>query len=216
MSRVTRISALLMSASTFGCLGGSVPAPELYRLAPAPARTDSAPSRGHLPGSLAVERYVTPGIYGERGIVYRIDETRYGVYPYREWALPLGEMLGLETEDVLAAAPLTSERAVFEPATRRGVTYIWRGSVRQFEEADRGKQVFAVVAIEAKLVRASDDSVMWRGMKRLEREVPEGAMPAIVTALSELSRQALTDLVTDARGTVETIPATVRQTKPSR
>ncbi len=215
MSGALRFAALTSCAIVAGCLGGSVPAPELYRLTPAPAHDDSVGYK-KLPGSLAVERYATPGIYGQRGIVYRVDETRYGVYPYREWALPLGEMLGLSTEDVLSGSPLTSERAVFEPATRRGVTYVWRGSVRQFEEADRGKQVFAVVDLEAKLVRASDDSVLWSGSKRLEREVPEGTMPAIVTALSELSRQALMVLIADARSAVEASAPAARQARPLR
>ncbi|MEP6692456.1 MAG: ABC-type transport auxiliary lipoprotein family protein [Gemmatimonadaceae bacterium] len=207
--------ALAAAAFSLGCLGGSVPAPELYRLAPPPARADTgAPAHGVLDGSVAIDRYLAPGIYGERGIVYRVDETRYGVYPYREWAVPLGEMLGLETEEVLASLPLSAERAVFEPASRRGVTYVWRGAVRQFEEADRGKQVFAVVEIEAKLVRARDDSVLWGGSRRLEQEVPAPTMPAIVTALSALARTAVTTLATEAKAAVEKDGVRERQPKP--
>jgi uncharacterized lipoprotein YmbA len=187
-----------------GCFGGTVPATELYRLTrPAPADSPGgARSNGvHalLQGSIAISRYATPGIYGGRGVVYRVDETEYGVYPNREWAIPLGEMLATLTEDVLAHEPLSTAPAVYNPPSRRTYTYLWRGSVTQFEEVVRGKEVLAAVQLEVRLVRIADDSVMWIGERRLERAVPKPSMPSIVETLSALSSEVVASLVQEAR-----------------
>ncbi len=190
---------------------GSLPARELYRLTlPVPA--DSAPGAGGgtmpnatdgspppLTGTLGIAEYVTPGIYGDPPIVYRLDDTEYGSYSYREWAVPLADQLGVLTERVLARVPLTAERAVFDPPSRRAQTYIWRGTVREFEEVDRGQQVLAAVRIDLRIVRAQDDSIMWSGSSRLERASPSTNMSGIVETLSALAGDVLTDLATRAR-----------------
>ncbi len=192
------LAAILMLALA-GCLGGKIPAVELYRLAPQQP-PDAAPANGPLlPGSIAIVRYDTPGVYGGRGIVYRVEASEYGVYPTREWAIPLGEMLATLTEDVLRAEPLTAEPAVYNPPSRRTYTYLWRGSVGQFEEVVRDKKVYAAVQLEARLVRLEDNAVLWSAERRAEREVPEATMPAIVNALSSLSAEVLASLVQDAR-----------------
>ncbi len=206
MSKPLAALALLgavASAGCFGSLGGSLPAVELYRIAPvrADSATERAPavSPGTLRGSIAIARYDTPGIYDGHGIVYRVEQSGYGVYQTREWAIPLGEMLGSLTEGLLSAAPVSVEPAVYAPPSNRPFTYSWRGRVKEFEEVDRGKSVFAAVALEARLVRTSDDSVVWQATRRLEQAVPEGTMSAIVSALSSLARQTITDLAADAR-----------------
>ena len=187
-----------------GCFfRGRLPARELYQLR-LPGNVAAAAQADHggrvlAPGSVAIVPYVAPGMYGDRAIVYRVDESEYGAYPNREWALPVATMLGMLTEDVLRAQPLTAERAVFDPPSPHAYTYIWRGLVRELEEVDRGKDVFAAVRLDARLVRAGDDSVLWSGSVRLERPVPQGTMPAIVETLSQLAAEAVTQLMDGAR-----------------
>jgi uncharacterized lipoprotein YmbA len=195
------LAVALLFAMT-GC--ARLPARELYRLAVVDSIADpliplSSAPRPVLPGSLAIAPYVTPGVYGDPSIVYRIGETQYGVYPAREWALPLGEQLGMLTEDVLRRTPLTTEQAIFRPASPRVHTYLWRGSVRRFDEVDRGKQVYASAQLDAQLVRVADDSVVWRGSATLERLVPEPTMPAIVATLSAIADELVEQLVNEAR-----------------
>jgi len=152
-----------------------------------------------LDGVIGVERYETPGIYNGRGIVYRVDEVRYGVYPTREWAFPLGEMLGRLSVDRLGQRSVARAGAVYEPSVRRRAEYAWRGTVREFEEVNRGNRVLAAVHLEARLIRSSDGTPVWSGSRRLEREIPQPTMPAIVDALSELASQAVTELADSAR-----------------
>ncbi len=196
-------AALVIATVTSGCFGGSVPPTEMYRLSqPAPVEAPANGTHAAVPGSLAIARYSTPGVYGGRGIVFRVEETEYGVYPNREWAIPLGEMLATLTEDVLRRTPLTTEDAVYNPPSRRTFTYLWRGTVTQFEEVIRGKEVFAAVQLEVRLVRILDDSVVWTGERRLERAVPRATMPNIVETLSALGSEVVASLVQDARSAV--------------
>lgn len=207
MRRLGLMLALLPLFAAFSCgiLGRNPPPRELYRLSlPEALKADSGASAvdgGSYPldGTLAVSQYVAPGIYGDPGIVFRIDDTQYGSYPNREWAVPVSEQLGVLTERVLARMPLTAERAVFDPPSQRSQTYIWRGTIREFEEVDRGSRVFAAVRVDARIVRASDDSILWSGTSHLERGARSSSMPGIVQTLSELAAEAVTDLVTRAR-----------------
>jgi hypothetical protein len=76
--------------------------------------------------------------------------------------------------------------------------------VREFEEIDRGKDVFVAVRLDAQLVRTADDVILWKGSRRLERPVPKPTMPAIVAELSALATEATEALINDARTAIGT------------
>lgn len=199
-SRRTRAAALVvvLTVSAAACFNGRLPARELYRLTVPPApQVPAAP--GPLDGAIEVTRYETPGLYGDGNIVFRTGDNEYGVYPSREWGIPLGEMLGLIAENALEQAPLTSDGAVYAPPAGTDLPYVWRGMVREFEEVDRGKAVFVAIRLDAQLVRSSDDVILWKGSSRLERAVPKPTMAAIVAELSALASEATDALITDAR-----------------
>ena len=181
----------------------NVPPIEMYRLLPTAAETASValptPSSDLPDGSVAVSRFVTPGLYGQRGIVYRVGESGYASYPFREWAIPLGEMLGRRTADLLQERPLVRDGALFDPPARRTFEYAWRGTVREFEEIDRGPNVFVAVSLEASLVRIDDDSIVWSGSGRSERAVPDGTMDGIIAGLSAATDAVLLSLIDEAR-----------------
>lgn len=181
----------------------NVPPIEMYRLLPTAAETASVtlpPPPSDLPeGSVAVARFVTPGLYGQRGIVYRIGEAGYATYGFREWAIPLGEMLGRRTADLLQERPLARDGALFDPPSRRTFAYSWRGTVREFEEINRGNDVFVAVSLEASLVRIDDDSIVWSGGGRLERAVPSGTIEGIIAELTAATDEVLLGLIDAAR-----------------
>ncbi len=230
LARATLLLLLpLLSASTFGGCFGKLPAREMFRLSvdappaavahgsalPTPAVPDSAGRlSAPLRGALAVEPYVTPGLYGDPGIVYRVGESAYGAYPSREWAIPLGEMLGMIAESVLSVHPISTHPPVFDPPSTRGHAYVWRGTVRQFEEVNRGKQVFVAVRLDATIVRAGSDSLVWNGSASLERAVPQPTMQAIVESLSALARDATVQLAADARTALARTPARTAAPSP--
>ena len=202
---------LLTLISTSALLGvhcPRLPPRELYRIV-LPAAFDSASTTDSsvvaaLPGTIGIAQYATPGIYGDPAIVYRLNDTEYNAYATREWALPLGDQLGVVTERVLSRTPLTRERAVYDPPSRRSQTYIWRGTVREFEEVDRGSEVLAAVRIDVRIARAEDDSIVWSGTSRLERAAQPSNMSGIVQTLSALADEVVTDLATRARRDLST------------
>jgi hypothetical protein len=177
-----------------------VPAVEMYRLLPSAETASVAVAGNALPdGAVAVVRFITPGVYGQRGIVYRVGETGYAAYPSREWAIPLGEMLGRRTADLMQTHPLVRGGSLFDPPSRRGFTHVWRGTVREFEEIDRGRNVFVAVDLEASLIRVEDDSIVWSGGSRAERAIPDGTMDGIIAGLSAATDEVLVALLDSAR-----------------
>ena len=195
---VSCLTALLGLAA---CFRGSLPPREFYRLEPADSLFAHANgARGApLPGTLAVLEYATQGIYAERNIVYRVEDGAYGVYPSREWALPLGEMLGMLTTRALTGSPLTVGGSVFDPPTRRTHALLWRGVVREFDEVGRGQAVFAVVQLDAQLIRSADDSVLWSGSQRAEVAVSRPTMAGVIDGLSTAAMIVISRLVAGAQ-----------------
>ena len=199
-----RLLVLALGVVGLACFRSRTVAPiERYRLLPTAAETASvAPSvvLDDLPdGSVAVSRYVTPGLYGERGIVYRVGESGYATYLSREWAIPLGEMLGRRTAELMKEKPVMRGGALFDPPTRRSFTHLWRGTVREFEEVNRGNDVFVTVNLEASLIRVDDDSIVWSGAARVERPVPDGTIEGIVAGLSAATDEVVFALFDSAR-----------------
>lgn len=210
-SRVARSAvrtfALAVSAAASACLhlGGTLPPRELYRLvAPDSVQlTTELAARGGAwalaPGAVAIAPYETPGVYGDPNIPYRVSETGYGVYPSREWAMPVSVMLGQLTERVFRARPLSASEAVYSPPSYRTYPYVWRASVRELDEIDRDSSVYAGVTIAARLVRTADDSVVWTGTARREAPVTTPTMDRIVATLSDLAAATIAQLGDDAR-----------------
>jgi ABC-type uncharacterized transport system auxiliary subunit len=181
--------------------GCTEPPRELYRLT-LPDTIGGTPDGGRaapLVGSMAIATYAAPGIYGGAGIVFRRGDVEYNFYPNLEWAVPLGEQLGVVTERVLTRHPVSLERAVFDPPSRRAQTYIWRGTIREFEEVNRGSQVLAAVRIDVRIVRTIDDSIVWSGSSRAEAPAASNNMTGIVRTLSTLADSVVDDLAMRVR-----------------
>jgi ABC-type uncharacterized transport system auxiliary subunit len=204
MTRSALAAALLLVPPLSGCLGGPAPV-ERYRLTPVQpeARAAAAPAGATMLPTVTVEPYATAGIYADPGIVYRLEESSYGAYPNREWALPLGTMLADATIEAMRAVPGLAAR-VTSDGTAVSEQLVWRGVVQQFEEVNRGDSVSAAVRLDAALVWSPGDSIVWQGTAGLERPVADPTMPAIVRALSELTAEAVRRLVTDGRGALAT------------
>jgi uncharacterized lipoprotein YmbA len=202
---------VVVAALPAACIRGTIPSRELYRLALAPA--DSAPvlpvpaPSPRLVGTLGISPYITAGIYAEPAIAYRIGDSEYGTYPSREWALPLSQMLGVLTEEVLRRRPLTAGPAIYNPPSLRSQTYLWRGRVRRFEEVNRGKVVSASVSVDASILRTADDSVVWSGSASRERLVSGSTMTDVVRTLSDLATETVSELVLQADQGLQQRPA---------
>jgi uncharacterized lipoprotein YmbA len=161
-----------------------------------------------LTGAIGIARYDIPGIYATGSLVYRTGSTSYGVYPSREWAIPLGEMLGSITEGILRERGLTSGRVAFEPSSARREPYEWRGTVREFDEVDAPSSVTASVWLVAELVRAADDSIVWSGSARETEPIAQTrSMDAVVAGLSIAAGRAVVRLSDEAGSALRRLAA---------
>jgi ABC-type uncharacterized transport system auxiliary subunit len=199
-SNLRSVFCLAYAASLAACAGTSATV-ERYRLAPVSTRDPGTPPDADAP-VIAIEPYATMGIYADPQIVYRLEETTYGAYPNREWAIPLGTMLADATVETMRAIPNLGAR-VTDERTAGSHQLVWRGVVQQFEEVNRGKKVGAAIRLDAALVRTPGDSVIWQGTAASERPVADPTMTAIVRTLSELSSTAIHQLVMQARTAVQ-------------
>lgn len=210
MTALRTCLAIVLLGALGGCrlfgLGGKLPPRELYRLAPpdtsiaraasAAASPGGGTARPALDGTLGVLTYETPGLYGESGIVFRVGDVAYGAYPSREWAMPLGDMLGQLTARLAEGAGLTREVPLYAPPSPRAQGYLWRARVSEFEEVNRDGRLLVAVRIDAAIVRTRDDSVVWSGSAGREHAVVGGTdMPAIVRSLSAVSADVITELL---------------------
>lgn len=206
----SRVPWLLAAFVVTGCFRGKLPPREFYRLTvpDSLARTSGRGAPPPLSGPVAIVAYATPGIYGSGSVVYRVGSSAYGVYPTREWAIPLGEMLGAMTETVMEHRALTSGRALFDPALPRRQQYEWRGTVREFDEVDETVSVSAAVTVAAQLVRLADDSVVWAGAARETQAVAEPRkIESVIAALSAASSRAIARLTDDAASALRRVSA---------
>lgn len=196
--------------ATGGCFRGSLPPREFYRLSAPDSLASLARPVGAPPltGSIAVARYDAPGIYASGALVYRVGPSAYGAYPAREWAIPLGEMLGSMTEGVMRQRSVTSGRVVFDPSSVRREQYEWRATVREFDEVDAPGSVTASVALLARLVRVADDSVIWSGSAReMEPIAQTRSIDAVVAGLSTAAARAIIRLADDAGSALRRLAA---------
>jgi hypothetical protein len=79
--------------------------------------------------------------------------------------MPLSTMLGLLTQDVLRARPISGGRVIFDPPRRRSETFVWEGTVREFEEVDRPPRVFAAVRLSLVLFATPTTSSSGSGVR---------------------------------------------------
>jgi uncharacterized lipoprotein YmbA len=209
----TRATAVAHAAAVLvasGCIRGTLPPREFYRLSvpdslAALGRPTSAPP---LTGSIAIERYDTPGLYATGALVYRVGPSAYAAYPSREWAIPLGEMLAAITEGIVRQRSLTSGRVVFDPSAVRREQYEWRATVREFDEVDAPSSVTASVSLVAQLVRVADDSVIWSGAaQEMEPMAQTRSIDAVVAGLSRAAARAIARLTDEAGSAMRRLAA---------
>lgn len=204
---------MALVAGAAACIRGSLPAREFYRITPVDSLLASDGESGPaqppaLQGTVAVLEYDTPGLYGTNAIVFRVGASRYGTYPSREWAIPLGEMLGSLTERVARARRINADNVSFTTTRPHDAAYEWRGEVREFDEVDGPTAVSASVTLAARLVRTADDSVVWSGSARAAEPVAEArSMDAVIAALSRAATRAVAQLADDASAVLRRVPA---------
>jgi hypothetical protein len=143
-----------------------------------------------------------------------VTAARYGTYPNWGRAIPLGTMLAVLAVETLGSSRGSRATRPTTPGPARAATS--SGAAGEFAEVDRDGRVFAAVRLDARRVRASDDSRLWAGTALAEREVtPPRETTMVVAGLSAQAASPVASLVRDALAVLGRVASRYRPRKPA-
>ncbi|MBZ5535879.1 MAG: ABC-type transport auxiliary lipoprotein family protein [Acidobacteriia bacterium] len=132
---------------------------------------------------IMVDRFRANRVLQEDRILYRQNENEVNYYEYERWTSPPVDLVTNyflhHLKDSAAYANVSSTRDIEK------ADYKLRGRLRRFEEADRGKQVSAEVALEVELVDARTGQGLWRGEEECSRPITVRTVAAVVQGIQQ-------------------------------
>jgi ABC-type uncharacterized transport system auxiliary subunit len=133
--------------------------------------------------AIMVERFRANRVLQEDRILYRENENEVNYYEYERWTSPPVDLVTNyfvhHLKDSAAYSNVSSTRDIEK------ADYRLRGRLRRFEEADRGKQVSAEVALEVELVDSRTGQNLWRAEEECSRPVTVRTVPAVVQGIQQ-------------------------------
>jgi ABC-type uncharacterized transport system auxiliary subunit len=133
--------------------------------------------------AIMVERFRANRVLQEDRIFYRENENEVNYYEYERWTSPPVDLVTNyfvhHLKDSAAYTNVSSTRDIEK------ADYRLRGRLRRFEEADRGKQVSAEVALEVELVDTRTGHSLWRGEEECSRPITVRTVAAVVQGIQQ-------------------------------
>ena len=146
-----------------------------------PRATKGAPAP--IERRIAVQRFSADQILVDDRILYRESPNEVSFYEYKRWADPPVDIV---TNYFVHRMKDSGDYRDVSPAKTAGAADLTlRGRLYHFEELDRGKEVFASVAVELELTDNKTRASVWRGNAECTRPVPTRDMGGVVTGISE-------------------------------
>ena len=174
-----------------GC-GAKIHYPTYYVLnlpPPTPHPSQSQPT----PGSAAVRQFSAPRFLRAGSIVYRQSPEQLGFYNYDRWATdPRSTVTSAFLQVIECRNIFQSVRLVDGSATS---DYLITGTLDHLEEVDQGHRAFVNVSITARLMNIKTGDVVWSDVSSQSSNLKDHGMPALVAAMSQVTDQAITHLV---------------------
>jgi ABC-type uncharacterized transport system auxiliary subunit len=170
------VASLLGGACVF--MACSMPRVHYYTLeVPHSSPGHSAESAFHI----TVQRFQADRVLRDDRILYRERPNELGFYEYNRWVGPPADLVtGYFThrlKDSGVYARISSQKEGPRP------DFILEGRIHRFEEVDRGKEVFASVALELELTDANSRKQVWRGEEECTRPLSSKDVSALVTEI---------------------------------
>ncbi len=132
---------------------------------------------------IAVQRFSADRTLVDDRILYRNRPNEVSFYEYKRWA---SSPVDIATNYIIHRMKDSGDYLEVTPAkTARAPDLTLRGRLYHFEEVDRGKEVFASVAVELELTDNKTHASVWRGNAECTRPVATRDMGGVVTGISE-------------------------------
>ncbi len=139
------------------------------------------PGTTTLPVKIAVQRFRAERILMDDRIVYREGPNEVNFYEYHRWSsAPVDLTTDYFAHRLKDAGTYQRILAYNEVA---GSDYTLRGRLHHFEEVDRGKEVFASVALELELMDTKTRALVWRGEAESTRPLASRDMAGVVRGI---------------------------------
>jgi ABC-type uncharacterized transport system auxiliary subunit len=132
---------------------------------------------------IAVHRFSADQTLVDDRILYRERPNEVSFYEYKRWA---NSPVDIVTNYFLHRMKESGDyRDVSHAKSAGAADLTLRGRLYHFEELDRGKEVFASVAMELELTDSKTRASVWRGNAECTRPVAARDMSGVVAGISE-------------------------------
>ncbi len=110
---------------------------------------------------ITIQRFQSEPVLRDDRIWYRVSPNEVGFYEYHRWVGPPADLVTDYFTHRLKDSGTYSGVSAFKNGAQSD--FILQGRVHHFEEVDRGKEVFASVALEMELLETKTRASIWRG-----------------------------------------------------
>ena len=127
---------------------------------------------------ITVQRFRADRVLMDERILYREGPHEVGFYEYHRWANPPADLATDYVLHRLRDSGTYARVLSYKDGGQSDVTL--QGRLYHFEEVDRGKEVFASVALELELLDTKTRASVWRGEAECSRPVAVRDVPGVV------------------------------------
>jgi len=179
----------VLAAGLAACGGGPMHPMHFYTLTLPGA---SASSATPYPVTLLVGHILAPPMLREDLILYRTGANELDTYPYRRWAAPPAEMVGVRLLRMLRGSG--KYQSVTDLGSSAHGDYIVRGRLDGFEEVDSGAGIEARVVLEIELFDEGTGRTVWSQSYSHDEPAKGRDVADVVAALDRNLQQGLQGL----------------------
>jgi ABC-type uncharacterized transport system auxiliary subunit len=160
--------------------------------------------------SITIQRFRADQVLMDDRILYREGPDEVNFYEYHRWASPPADLATNYFIHRLKDSGTYARVSGYSEGASSDLTL--RGQLHRFEEVDRGKEVFASVALELELSEARTRASVWRGEAECTRPLATRDMAGVVRGVHECLNETATKLLSSMQQQIES----TRQYSPSK
>jgi ABC-type uncharacterized transport system auxiliary subunit len=151
--------------------------------------------------SITIPRFRADHVLMDDRILYREGPDEVNFYEYHRWASPPADLATNYFVHRLKDSGTYARVSGYSEGASSDLTL--RGQLHRFEEVDRGKEVFASVALELELSEARTRTSVWRGEAECTRPLATKDIAGVVRGLHECLDETASKLLSSMQQQIE-------------
>jgi ABC-type uncharacterized transport system auxiliary subunit len=150
---------------------------------------------------ITIQRFQADQVLRDDRILYRENLNEVNFYEYHRWTGPPAELVTYYFTHRLKDSGTYSGISAYKDGSRSD--FILQGRLHRFEEVDRGKEVFASVALELELLATKTRVSIWRGEAECSRPLASRDMAGVIRGIYACLDETATTLLNSMQKQVE-------------